>query len=246
MGTVTGYTAEHMKAIEDEVIVSAAVVGNNLILTRHDGTTINAGNVQGPAGPQGVGASDMSAVYQLLSPVGGMQPYGGAAAPTGWLLCDGASLLRASYAALFTAIGSAYGAVDGTHFNVPDLRQRFPMGKAPGGTGSVLNSPGGSMNAIVVSHSHSHTHSISTTSAGTHSHSVAGDSGERIWVTAGSQNNNVPGVTPGSGNSVPSHIDAGGAHTHPASASTDATASGVSGTDANLPPYIVVNYIIRY
>jgi microcystin-dependent protein len=47
--------------------------------------------------------------------------------PTGWLECDGSSLLRAgTYAALFAAIGTTYGAADGTHFNLPDLRGRFP------------------------------------------------------------------------------------------------------------------------
>ena len=42
-------------------------------------------------------------------------------APTGWLACNGASLLRASYPALFTAIGTTFGAVDGTHFTLPTI-----------------------------------------------------------------------------------------------------------------------------
>ncbi len=63
-----------------------------------------------------------------LVPSGGMIPYGGASAPTGWLMCDGASLLRADYATLFTAIGTAFGAADGTHFNVPDMRGVYPKG----------------------------------------------------------------------------------------------------------------------
>jgi len=48
--------------------------------------------------------------------------------PTGWLECNGASLLRASYAELFTAIGTNYGTADGSHFNIPDLRGKFPRG----------------------------------------------------------------------------------------------------------------------
>jgi hypothetical protein len=59
--------------------------------------------------------------------------YGGAAAPSGWLLCDGASYLRTDYAALFTVIGTAYGTADGTHFNVPDMRGRVPAGYAASG-----------------------------------------------------------------------------------------------------------------
>lgn len=60
---------------------------------------------------------------------GTVLPFAGTAAPTGWLLCYGQSLLRADYPNLFTAIGTTYGAADGTHFNVPDLRGRSPIGK---------------------------------------------------------------------------------------------------------------------
>lgn len=46
--------------------------------------------------------------------------------PTNYLECDGSSLLRAgTYANLFAAIGTIYGAADGTHFNIPDYRGRF-------------------------------------------------------------------------------------------------------------------------
>ncbi len=52
-------------------------------------------------------------------------------------MCDGTSYLRASYAALFSAIGTAYGAADGSHFNVPDLRGQFLRGV----TGASANDP---------------------------------------------------------------------------------------------------------
>jgi microcystin-dependent protein len=57
--------------------------------------------------------------------------FAGAAAPVGWLLCDGTSYLRASYPGLFAALGgvdSPWGLADGTHFNVPDMRGIFPKG----------------------------------------------------------------------------------------------------------------------
>lgn len=54
MATITGFTAERTQAIEDQAIVGAAVVGNNLILTRNNGQQINAGNVRGLPGIQGV------------------------------------------------------------------------------------------------------------------------------------------------------------------------------------------------
>lgn len=53
MATVTGLTAARMLAIEAASIVDGEVVGDDLILTKHNGTTINAGNVRGATGPAG-------------------------------------------------------------------------------------------------------------------------------------------------------------------------------------------------
>lgn len=57
MATVTGLTKERMLEIEAASVVDGDVVVNDLILTKHDGSTINAGNVRGPVGANGaVGA----------------------------------------------------------------------------------------------------------------------------------------------------------------------------------------------
>jgi hypothetical protein len=48
-----------MLAIEAASVVDGDVIGNNLILTKHDGTQINAGNVRGPQGPQGPVGQDV-------------------------------------------------------------------------------------------------------------------------------------------------------------------------------------------
>jgi microcystin-dependent protein len=59
----------------------------------------------------------------VLAPPGGVTAFAGTAIPTGWLNCDGSAVNRATYAALFTAIGTTWGAGDGsTTFNIPDLR----------------------------------------------------------------------------------------------------------------------------
>ena len=57
MATVTGLTAERMLAIEGASVVDGEVIGNNLILTKHDGSQIDAGPVIGPQGPAGPPAS---------------------------------------------------------------------------------------------------------------------------------------------------------------------------------------------
>ena len=68
---------------------------------------------------------------------GEMRMYGGATAPSGWLLCNGANVSRTTYADLFTAIGTTFGAGDGsTTFTLPDLRGIFPRGA---GTSGKLN-----------------------------------------------------------------------------------------------------------
>lgn len=61
-------------------------------------------------------------------PAGTIMPYAGSSSPTNFLLCDGASYLRTDYSLLFAVIGTTFGSVDGTHFNVPDLRCRIPVG----------------------------------------------------------------------------------------------------------------------
>lgn len=53
MATVTGLTADRMLEIEAASVVDGLIVGDDLVLTKHDGTPINAGNVRGPVGPVG-------------------------------------------------------------------------------------------------------------------------------------------------------------------------------------------------
>lgn len=82
-------------------------------------------------------------VEELLDPDDegdGLQPgdiiLQGGTSRAGSLLCDGTSYLRATWPELFTAIGTAYGSADGTHFNVPNAKGRIPVGVV-GGSGVV-------------------------------------------------------------------------------------------------------------
>lgn len=78
------------------------------------------------------------AATTYLVPTGAILPYGGSAAPSNFLLCDGTAVSRATYVTLFGVIGSSYGSGDGsTTFNLPDLRNRIPLGS---GTGTVTAS----------------------------------------------------------------------------------------------------------
>jgi len=62
-------------------------------------------------------------------PAGAIIPFAGTSVPTGYLLCNGAAVSRTDYANLFAAIGTLYGAGDGsTTFNLPDARDRVLQG----------------------------------------------------------------------------------------------------------------------
>jgi microcystin-dependent protein len=75
-----------------------------------------------------------------IVPVATILMYGGGTAPNGWLFCDGSAQLRTSFPELFSEIGTSFGEGDGnTTFNLPDLRDRFPLGQgAMGGTDAGL------------------------------------------------------------------------------------------------------------
>ena len=79
---------------------------------------------------------------QWWMPTGMVVPYAGAAAPDGWLLCQGQAVSRTTYAQLFSVIGTTYGSGDGsTTFNLPDMRGRVAVGSdANLGTVSGANS----------------------------------------------------------------------------------------------------------
>ena len=69
-------------------------------------------------------------------PAGVIIPFAGTSVPTGYLLCNGAAVSRTDYANLFAAIGTLYGAGNGsTTFNLPDARDRVLQGAS--GTHSV-------------------------------------------------------------------------------------------------------------
>ena len=61
-------------------------------------------------------------------PVGSIIPYLGGDVPYGWLLANGASVLRSQYNKLFALIGTKFGSVDEAHFNLPNLHHRFIEG----------------------------------------------------------------------------------------------------------------------
>jgi microcystin-dependent protein len=60
-------------------------------------------------------------------PAGTIMHHAGSTAPSGYLVCDGASLFTTSYPELFSAIGYTYGGA-GVNFNIPNLLGEFIRG----------------------------------------------------------------------------------------------------------------------
>ncbi len=73
--------------------------------------------------------SSIQTQIEQATPAGAVAMFARNTAPTGWLKANGATVSRTTYAALFAAIGTTFGAGDGsTTFKLPDLRGEFPRG----------------------------------------------------------------------------------------------------------------------
>ena len=111
--------------------------------------------------------------------------------------------------------------------STPDLRDRFVVGA--GSTYSV-GGTGGSANAIVVSHTHTAT---STVTDPGHTHSIRND------------NNNNNGIIPNGGDGSNSSTTTVNSATTGITVGTTVASAGSSGTNANLPPYYALCYIMK-
>lgn len=85
---------------------------------------------QGVAGNDGAdGADGADGTNASPFPAGSVIYHAANTPPTGFLKADGSAVSRSTYADLFAAIGTTYGAGDGsTTFLVPDLRGEFMRG----------------------------------------------------------------------------------------------------------------------
>lgn len=102
-------------------------------------------------------------------PSGIIMAYAAAAAPSGWLLCDGASLVRTDYPELFAVIGTTYGSADSSHFTLPNLKGKVIVGFNSSETEfDALGETGGEKtHALTEAEMPAHKHTIPTSTSGT-------------------------------------------------------------------------------
>lgn len=167
--------------------------------------------------------ADGSTWTVLGAAVGAVDFTAAASAPTGWILANGAAVSRTAYARLFAAIGTTYGAGDGTTtFNLPDLRGRVPLGVGTlaADTYALANTGGEARHVLTTAEVAAHTHSgpSHTHTGPSHSH---GD-GTLSAASAGSHNHDLPPAR-----------SSGASHTHHGSGGSDLSVQATTGDNSS-------------
>ena len=163
-------------------------------------------------------AAQMNLISSMLSPTGSIVAFAGSAAPTNWLLCNGTTVSRTTYADLFALVGTTYntGGEAGTDFRLPNLLGRVPVGRDAGQTEfDTLGETGGAK-----------THTLTTAQIPAHSHAIQRNNQAATSVAADASGLYQSVANTGANYSTTQQDGGGGAHN-------------------NLQPYLVINYIIK-
>ena len=159
-------------------------------------------------------------------------PWGSAAIPSGFLLCDGTSYATASYSALFAVIAYTYGG-SGANFNVPDLRDRTVVGVSAAnsktlaqGIGANTVTPTGNISGSTGATT------LTTQQIPSHTHTLP---------SIGASPMAPPSFSGGVSNSIPNTGATGGGQSHDHTLS----ANFVGSANSVLQPGLVLNYIIK-
>jgi hypothetical protein len=248
-------------------------------------------------------------VEQGIGPVGTIIQQFATTAPTGYLLLAGGTIgdassgasLRAnadasplfvhlwtylanSEAAVSTGRGASAAADFAAHktLTLPDMRQRFPIGKAASGTGATLGGTGGNIDHThtgpahthTITHTHNmgnHTHSVPNhqhaagslraqcgTSPGTNEYVFFGLDGVNTFTSTYRMTGAAAGTT-AQGSTIPTSVvqgstanDGGSTSGAPSSNVTDGTntadsgSSGTGATGSGNPPFLAMNFFIKY
>lgn len=169
--------------------------------------------------------------------------------PPGWRHCNGDELSRTTFALLFAAIGDIYGDGDQTTtFNLPDFRNRSPMGAVQDVSGApmtnvqggLVQSGGAATHTLTTSQIPPHSHSGTTATANAISYRLI--HGTQCGIGTGTAGNHFTAWDGNCGFSDRSDNDwAGSVHTHNF---TTGTNGGGGDAHNNVHPYFAIAYII--
>ena len=172
---------DHMRMIKAVLLTDVGTSLTSGNLTLPDGTSSAPSMgfaADATAGFYRKGTGQTAVVGSLIGQgsvdIGFLGFYAGASVPTGYLACDGQAISRTTYAALFAAIGTTWGAGDGsTTFNVPPLNSRFLRHREVAGAA-------GAVGTLQAAQTAPHTHTGSGTSGNNsadHTHTFSGSTG---------------------------------------------------------------------
>lgn len=160
-----------------------------------------------------------------------MVMYGGSSAPSGWLICDGSSVSRSTYADLFAVIGTTFGngLGDGLTFSLPPSPGRTPVGAGTGtgggASGGAGTKPTGGSALTTRARGDwfgKETHQLSSAEMPSHTHNYNVRGGTGTFTGPGAQG--WDGVNTNGGTT---------------------TSAGSSQPHTNIQPGFVVNFIIK-
>lgn len=180
------------------------------------------------------------------APAGSIMMWPSNTIPTGWHLCDGSSMARADYPALFAVLGTTYGNNDSSSFNLPDMRGLFVAGKGANNYSNLNQKGGANTVALTVSEMPKHNHdTASSTTDGkvtsesggyhTHTYKIYKENGDHVLYGSTSGGHSMEG------SKSDFTTTSNGSHTH----KVELKARGGGNAHENRPPYIVMNYIIK-
>jgi microcystin-dependent protein len=230
---VPAITSTSSMALSGALTLGGAITGTTATFSGAISSVSPAftGTPTAPTAAAGTDTTQIATTAFVLAngaPTGSMMMWATGTAPSGWLLCEGDSISTSTYAALFAVIGYTFGG-SGASFLLPNYRNRFPVGA---GDSYVVGGTGGSKDAITVSHTHTltdpgHVHTLQDTN----SRGITAPGG---GVIGGSSN--TPPAAPSNNNFIAA-----------LNAVTGVTvdSAGSSGTNANLPPYLGIRFIIK-
>ena len=175
-------------------------------------------------------------------PVGTVINYASSTAPSGWLVCNGQAVSRVTFSALFSLLGTSYGAGDGVNtFNLPNLSGRVILGSGQGFalTNRTLGQFGGTeAEVLFLAHMPVHAHGGVTGGGGAHGHFIS--SHTSATAVAGPPPDSRYLVVDGTGGSgAAGGVFATGDHLH------GVAAEGGNVAHNNMPPFIVLTKLIK-